>query len=87
MRFLATFILRALARPSTPDEQLLARVGTARNRVLRASREHCTGMRLAEAQSRAERWVRRGVSVEIAVARANAWARDALPIPATAQTA
>ncbi|MBN8740688.1 MAG: hypothetical protein BGP24_14835 [Lysobacterales bacterium 69-70] len=79
MRFLATFILRALSRPSTPAEQIDARAAAARNRVLRACRGRYTGMRLAEAQARAEAWVRRGISVDDAVYRANAWARDAMP--------
>lgn len=78
MRFLATFLLRALARPSTEAERLDARVAAARHRVLRAARGRCTGARLAEAQSRAERSVRAGIAVDVAVYRANAWARNAL---------
>lgn len=80
MRFLATFIIRALARPSTPAEQLDARAAAARRRVLRACRGRCNGSRIAEAQSRAERSVRAGVDLDVAVHRANAWARDALPV-------
>jgi hypothetical protein len=78
MRFLVSFLLRALARPSTPAEQLDARVATARLRVLRATRGRYTGQRVAEAQARAEAWVRRGTSVDRAVYRATAWARDSI---------
>lgn len=87
MKFLPSIFLRLLARPATPDEQLAARIGIARHRVLRANRGRCTGERLALAQGRAERSVRAGVPVDVAVYRANAWARDALPAFRTPEVA
>jgi hypothetical protein len=85
MRFLLSFVLRALARPSTPAEQLQVRVATARHRVLKAARGKCTGQRLAEAQCRAERSVLAGLTVDESARRASAWARCAIDrVPATA---
>lgn len=68
------FVARALARPATPEEILIADVVAARQQVRDATCGSCSRERVTQAQARAERSVRAGLDVDAAVRRAVAWA-------------
>lgn len=87
VRALFARLLFWITRPATPEEQLAARICLARDSVLRITRGRCSGSRIVEAQSRAERSVLRGEAVDVAVRRAAAWATSALPIRSAPEVA
>lgn len=76
---LVSVLIRALARPATPEERLLARVGIARNEVRKALRRTHDAASISWHQEQAAKSVRAGLDVAVAVDRATKCARCSIP--------